>query len=54
MERLLKWLDDCDDWLVVARMQAPALAVTGLLAAAFLAGLGVFLLAGAPDLLAAP
>ena len=28
MESLLKWLDDCDDLLVVFRVQAPAVAVT--------------------------
>ena len=54
MERLLKWLDDCDDLLVVFRVQAPAVIVTGLLAAAFVAGLGAFMLLGAPDLHAAP
>jgi len=54
MERLLKLLDDCDDLLVVFRVQAPAIAVTAALGAAFLAGLGAFLLLGAPDLLAAP
>jgi hypothetical protein len=40
--------------MVVFRVQAPALLVTAALALAFLAGLGVFLLLGAPDLLAAP
>ena len=54
MERLLKWLDDCDDLMVVFRVQAPALIVTATLAAAFLAGLGVFMMLGAPDLHAAP
>jgi hypothetical protein len=54
MERFLKWLDDCDDLMVVFRVQAPALLVTATLALAFLAGLGVFLLLGAPDLHAAP
>ena len=53
MERLLKWLDDWDDLMVVFRVQAPALVVTATLAAAFLTGLGVFLLLGAPDLHAA-
>jgi hypothetical protein len=53
MERLLKWLDDCDDLLVVFRVQAPAVAVTVVLAAVFLAGLGALLLLGPPDLLAA-
>ncbi len=54
MEILLKWLDDCDDLLVVFRVQAPAVAVTAALAAVFLAGLGALLLLGPPDLLAAP
>jgi hypothetical protein len=54
MERLLKWLDDCDDLLVVLRVQAPTVIVTGLLATAFVVGLGGFLMLGAPDLLAAP
>ena len=54
MERFLKWLDDCDDLMVVFRVQAPTIIVTATLAAAFLVGLGVFLLLGAPDLQAAP
>ena len=54
MERLLKWLDDFDDLLDVFRLHAPAVVVTLLLATAFLTGVGLFLLAGAPDLLAAP
>ena len=54
MERLLKLLDDCDDLLVVFRVQAPAMVLTGLLAVAFLAGIGFFMIAGSPDLLAAP
>ena len=54
MERFLKWLDDCDDLLVVFRMQAPALMVTAVLAAAFLAGLAASLQLGAPELHAAP
>ncbi|HEX6571579.1 MAG TPA: hypothetical protein VF055_06115 [Steroidobacteraceae bacterium] len=53
-ERFFKWLDDCDDLLVVFRVQAPAFMITAMLAAAFLAGLGAFLLLGAPDLHAAP
>ena len=53
MERLLKWLDDCDDLMVVFRVQAPAIIVTATLAAAFLTGVGAFLLFGAPDLRAA-
>ena len=54
MERLVKWLDDCDDLLVVFRAQGPAVLVTVALGAAFLVGVGAFLLLGAPDLLAAP
>jgi hypothetical protein len=54
MERLLKWLDDCDDLLVVFRVHAPTVLATATLAAAFMAGVGAFLLLGAPDLLAAP
>ena len=54
MERILKWLDDCDDVLVVLRVQAPAVAVTTAILATFVAGLGAFLLLGAPDLHAAP
>lgn len=54
MEILLRWLDDCDDLLDVFRVQARAAAVTALLLAAFLVGLGAMLLLGPPDLLAAP
>lgn len=54
MERILKWLDDCDDLMVVFRVQAPAILFTATLAAALLTALGVFLLLGAPDLHAAP
>jgi hypothetical protein len=54
MEILLKWLDDCDDLLAVLRVQAPAIAVTAVLVAAFLAGFGALILLGPADLLAAP
>ncbi len=54
MERLLKWLDDVDDVMVVFRVQAPALLTTLLLVTAFCAGLGALLLLAPPDLLAAP
>jgi hypothetical protein len=54
VERLLRWLDDFDDLLDVFRLHARSVAVTLLLATAFLTGMGLFLLAGAPDLLAAP
>ncbi len=53
MERLIMWLDDCDDLLVVFRVQGRAVIVTALLAVAFAAGVGLFMLVGAPDLLAA-
>jgi hypothetical protein len=53
MERVLKLLDDCDDLMVVFRVQGPAVVVTATLAAALLTGLGLFLLLGAPDLHAA-
>jgi len=54
MELILKLLDDCDDLMVVFRVQAPAVVVTATLAAALLTGLGVLMLLGAPDLQAAP
>jgi hypothetical protein len=54
MERFLKWLDDVDDFLAVARLQAGPLLVTVVLLAAFLAVLGVVLVLGPPDLHAAP
>lgn len=54
MHRLLMWLDDCDDLLVVFRVQAPAVIATALLATAFLAGLGALMLFGVPELHAAP
>ena len=54
MERLLKWLDELDDLLVVFRAHAPALLVTAALLAAFLLSLGAVLVFGPPDLLAAP
>jgi hypothetical protein len=54
MERLLKWLDDCDDLLVVFRAQAPAVLVTASLVVAFVVALATLFLLGPPDLLAAP
>jgi hypothetical protein len=54
MERLLKWLDDMDDWLAVARLQAGPVLVTVALLAAFLAALGIVFVLGPSDLLAAP
>jgi hypothetical protein len=54
MERLLKWLDDLDDLLVVFRVQAPAAIATVALLAVFLSVVGAVLVFGPPDLLAAP
>ena len=54
MERLLKWLDDLDDLMVVFRVQAPAAIATVLLLAGFAATVGAVLVLGPPDLLAAP
>jgi hypothetical protein len=54
MERLLKWLDDLDDLLVVFRVQAPAAIATVLLLAGFAVTVGAVLVLGPPDLLAAP
>ena len=46
MERLIKWLDDLDDLLVVFRVQGPAAVVTLLLLAGFATGVGAVLLLG--------
>lgn len=54
MERLLKWLDDIDDFLAVTRLQAGPVLLTITLLVAFLAVLGVVFVLGPPDLLAAP
>ena len=54
MERLLKWLDDIDDFLAVARLQAGPALVTLVLLVAFLAVLGIVFVLGPPDLHAAP
>jgi len=54
MERFLKLLDDVDDFLAVTRLQAGPVLVTVALLAAFLAVLGIVLVLGPPDLLAAP
>ena len=53
MERLLKWLDDFEDLLAVARLQAGPAIVT-LLLAAFVVTVGAVFLFGPPELLAAP
>ena len=54
MERLLKWLDDVDDFLTVTRLQAGPVLVTIALLAVFLVVLGVTFVLGPPDLHAAP
>ena len=54
MERLVKLLDECDDLLDVFRVQGRAMLVTALVAVVLLAGAGLMMIAGAPDLLAAP
>jgi len=54
MERLLKWIDDLDDLIVAARLQAGPILVTLLLLAAFLVAVGAVFVFGPPDLLAAP
>ena len=54
MERLLKWLDDCDDLAAMLRACAPAAVVTVVLVTIFAATVGALLLLGPPDLLAAP
>ena len=54
MERLLRWLDDLDDFLAVARLQAGPLLVTIALLALFLTAAGVVFVLGPTDLLAAP
>jgi predicted RND superfamily exporter protein len=54
MERLLKWLDDWDDLLVLFRNAAPGMVLTVALVVVFVAALGAMLLLGPPDLLAAP
>ena len=54
MERLLRWLDDVDDFLAVTWLQAGPVVVTVLLLALFLAVVGAAFVLGPPDLLAAP
>jgi hypothetical protein len=49
MERVLKWLDDCDDLLVVWHVQRPVVVVAGLLLLALVLGAGSFLFAGILD-----
>ena len=52
MERVLRWLDDCDDLLVVWRVQGPVVVVACLLVLALVLGAGSFMLAGSGDWLA--
>ena len=54
MERLLRWLDDVDDFLAVARLQMGPMAVTLVLLVVFLAVVGAVFVLGPADLLAAP
>ena len=54
MERILKLLDDLDDFLAVTRLQAGPVAVTLLLLVLFVAVVGAIFVLGPPDLLAAP
>jgi hypothetical protein len=53
MERVLKWLDDCDDLLVVWHVQRPVAIVAGLLVLALALGTGSFVVAGLVDSLVA-
>ncbi len=54
MERILKWLDDLDDFLAVTRLQAGPVLVTAALLVLFLAIVGTVFVLGPPELLAAP
>jgi len=54
MERILKWLDDVDDFFAVAWLQAGPLLVTITLLAVFLVVVGAVFVLGPPDLHAAP
>jgi hypothetical protein len=54
MERLLKWLDDFDDFVALTRLHAGPLAATLLLLVAFLVAVATVMVLGPPDLLAAP
>jgi hypothetical protein len=51
MERVLKWLDDCDDLLVVWHVQRPVVVVAGFLLLALVLGAGSFLFADLLDAL---
>jgi uncharacterized membrane protein YdjX (TVP38/TMEM64 family) len=54
MERLLKWIDEFEDLVAIARLQAGPVVVTLLLLAVFVATVGAVFLFGPPELLAAP
>ncbi len=54
MERFLKWLDDWDDLLALARVQAGPILVTLALLVMFVAIVGAVFVLGPPDLHAAP
>jgi hypothetical protein len=54
MERLLKWLDDCDDLWALARVQAGPILVTLSLLLMFVAIVGAVFVLGPPDLHASP
>ena len=54
MERLLKWLDDIDDLVALARLQAGPILVTLSLLVMFLAIVGAVFVLGPPDLYASP
>lgn len=54
MERFLKWLDDWDDLLALARVQAGPILVTLALLLMFVAIVGAVFVLGPPDLHAAP
>ena len=54
MERILKWLDDLDDLLVVVHVQSRPVIVTAVLLVVFLSVVGAVLVFGPPVLHAAP
>jgi hypothetical protein len=54
MERLLKWIDDFDELLVLTRVKARPLVMTLLLLAAFLVAAAVVVALGPSQLPAAP
>lgn len=54
MERILKWLDDLDDFLAVALRQVRPVLVIAALLVLFLAVLATVFVLGPPDLLASP